>query len=267
MICSTTLCMGSFAVERATSEEAIRAAIDRTNVIETLMDEVLRENTVNMGGAYGAAAKVLMQTDPMKDYVAAYMTYAISSQIYGKDVEEVAYDELTAAFEDGIAIAEKEKNFSLTTSEYELIRQEMERTIPALTAKLNDALDRYQTTALNEEMQQRIRDVQLIVSPGFRYGSMGISILTAILLIVLFWGSRLGFIWASVNVLLASCAYGVVALVSNSFADQSGVLVDPIKRMLYIMCEYGSVKIAIAGGITGVVLIIICAIMRALRRY
>jgi len=266
MICSTTLCLGSFAVERATSEQAIREAIDRTNVIETLMNEVLNENTVNMGGAYGAAAKSIMNTDPMKDYVAAYMAYAISSQIYGKETEEVAYDELTKAFDEGVAAAEKENNFSLTTSDYEAIREEMNKTIPMLTDKLSVALDRYQTTALNEEMQQRTKDVKLIVSPGFRYGSMGISILVAILLIMLFWRSRLGFLWASVNVLLASCAYGVIALVSNSFADQSGVLVEPVKRMLYVMCEYGSMKIAIAGGITGVVLIIICAIMRALRR-
>ena len=266
MICSTTLCMGSFAVDRATSEEAIRSAIDKTNVIETLMNEVLRDNTVNMGGAYGAAARAIMDTDPMKDFVASYLTYAISSQIYGRDVEEVAYDELTQAFEEGVAIAEKEKKFQLTTSDYELIRQEMEKTIPMLTVKLNEALDRYETTALNEDLQQRTDDIKMIVSPGFRYGSMAITLLIAVLLIMLFWRSRLGFLWASVNVLLASCAYGVIALVSNSFAGQSGTFVEPVKRMLYVMCEYGSTKTAIAGGIVGVVLIIICAITRALRR-
>ena len=266
MICSTTLCMGSFAVERATSEEAIRSAIDKTNVIETLMNEVLRDNTVNMGGAYGAAARAIMDTDPMKDFVASYLTYAISSQIYGRDVEEVAYDELTQAFEEGVAIAEKEKKFQLTTSDYELIRQEMEKTIPMLTVKLNEALDRYETTALNEDLQQRTDDIKMIVSPGFRYGSMAITLLIAVLLIMLFWRSRLGFLWASVNVLLASCAYGVIALVSNSFAGQSGTFVEPVMRMLYVMCEYGSTKTAITGGIVGVVLIIICAITRALRR-
>lgn len=266
MICSTTLCMGSFAVDRATSEEAIRSAIDKTNVIETLMNEVLRDNTVNMGGAYGAAARAIMDTDPMKDFVASYLTYAISSQIYGRDVEEVAYDELTQAFEEGVAIAEKEKKFQLTTSDYELIRQEMEKTIPMLTVKLNEALDRYETTALNEDLQQRTDDIKMIVSPGFRYGSMAITLLIAVLLIMLFWRSRLGFLWASVNVLLASCAYGVIALVSNSFAGQSGTFVEPVMRMLYVMCEYGSTKTAITGGIVGVVLIIICAITRALRR-
>ena len=266
LICCSTLALGSFAAERATSEAAIRTAIDKTDVIPVLMNEVLKENTVNMGGVYGSAAKAIMDTDPMKDFVAAYMAASISSQIYGRDVEEIANDELMVAFAQGVDIAAEEKGFRLTTKENEEIREAMLETIPALTAKLNDALDRYETTALNEEMQQRTKDLHNIVSPGFRYGSLATALLAAILLIMLFWRSRMGFMWAAVGVLLASCFYVVVALVSNSFAGQSGTFVEPVKRMLYVMCEYGSTRIAMVGGGIGILLIILCCIARALRR-
>lgn len=265
MIAATILTLGSFATERASSEESIRNAIDETNIIDTLMVEVLRENTVNMGGVYGSAAKAIMETDPMKDFIAEYMTSAIASELYGRQREEIANDELMNAFAAGVEAAAEEKGFRLTPTENEMIRQSMMQTIPALTAELNEALDRYETTAINEEMQARIDDIRIIVSPPFRYGSMAIALLMTILLYMLFRRSRLGLLWAAVNVFLATCAYAVAALVSNGFGYQEG-FVEPALRMLYLMCEYGSKYISIVGAIIGVALIILCIILRALRR-
>ena len=127
-------------------------------------------------------------------------------------------------------------------------------TSPALTAELNEALDRYETTAINEEMQARIDDITIIVSPLFRYGSLAIALLMTVLLYMLFIRSRLGLLWAAVNVFLATCVYTLVALISNGFGYQEG-FVEPPLRMLYLMCEYGSKYIAIVGAGIGVALI------------
>lgn len=267
MICASVATLGSFAVEQATCEKSIRNALEKTEVLDTLMDEVLSENTVNMGGVYGSAAKAIMQTDAMEQFIIDYTAAALSAEFYGREREEIANDELMEAFAAGIDEAAEEKGFMLTPSENELIRKAMLTTIPALTTVLNDALNQYETTAIDGETMQRLEDLRMVVSPAFRYGSMAVALLMLLLLVLLFRESRMGFMWGAVNVILASCIYGVAAFVSASFGDQPSSFVEPMERMLYVMCEYGSSRTAIGGGTAGVILIIICVIMRAFRRH
>lgn len=266
MICSCILCLGSFAIDKATCEESIRQALDKSNVIDTLMDEVLKDNTVNMGGVYGVAAKAIMQTDSMEQFIASYTTEALYAEFHGRQRQEIANDELMEAFAAGIEEAAAEKGFRLTPTENEMIREAMLVTIPALTDEINKSIETFETTSIDQQTLQKLEYLKLLSSPGYRYGSLGNALLMLLLLVILFWRSRMGFLWGAVNVILASCLYGVLALVSGSFGNQSSTFVEPMQQMIYTMCEYGSIRIAIAGGIAGVILIIICAIMRAFRR-
>ena len=266
MICFTAVALGSLALDQATCQKSIREALDKTNVLDTLMEEVLKENTVNMGGVYGTAATIIMRTDSMKQFIADYTTEALYAELHGQQRQEIANDELMVAFAAGIDEAAEESGFKLTPTENEMIRETMMTSIPILTSEISESIELYETTTIDEKTLQQISSIKLLANPLYRYGSIAVSLLILLILIILFWRSRMGFLWGGVNIIIASCGYGFLALLSGSFTNQSSVFVEPMKQMIYAMCEYGSIRIAIGGGIAGVVLIIICAIMRALRR-
>ena len=53
LIASTALALGSFAVSRAVSEDAVRQAITETDAVGQLTGNIIIQNTINLGGEYG----------------------------------------------------------------------------------------------------------------------------------------------------------------------------------------------------------------------
>ncbi|MDO4869206.1 MAG: hypothetical protein Q4A65_02765 [Bacillota bacterium] len=265
MIGSATLALGSFAVQKASSEESIRSAIDETGIVDDLMTQALEQNTSSMGSLLGSAAKAIAQTEPMENFIAEYMASAIAAEIYGQEREDLSSDALMEAFASGMEIAIEEKGFNISETESEMIRMAMMQTMPMLTDSLNASLDQYETAVIDEHTQEMIDGLRILVSPVFRYGTLFLTLLCAIILVLLFWSSRLGFLWAAVCVFLATCAFGVAALVSDSFGADS-MYVDSAERMVYIMCYNGAIFAVIAGAATGMALIILLTIMRLTRR-
>ena len=76
--------MGILSVDKALSEGTIKKSIVETGVVDDVIGEALRENTVSMGGAYGELVQSVMKTDVMNDFFAAYLSSVIRSEVYGE---------------------------------------------------------------------------------------------------------------------------------------------------------------------------------------
>lgn len=94
--------MGMFCIDKALTEDATEKAITNSSIVQELIDRALAENTVNGGGEYGEIASAVMETEAMTSFFTGYMTNAMRSAVYGETYEEIADDELMAAFSEGV---------------------------------------------------------------------------------------------------------------------------------------------------------------------
>lgn len=89
LIASSALALGSYAVSEAISEEGVEKAITETDAVGELTDNIIQQNTVNMGGVYGETMQAILKSDAMTDYFTEYTARCLQSQIYGEEMEEL----------------------------------------------------------------------------------------------------------------------------------------------------------------------------------
>ena len=231
LLAGESMVMGIFSVDKALSEDNINTAIEETGIIDELVDEVLSENTVNMGGKYGEAVQEAMKTDSMKSFFAAYMTSALRSSAYNESYEEIGEDDLTKAFSSAREEVKSSGKVELSSTEEELIRQEMMKEIPDITDDLNRIISQYDTTDsdLAQDVASQSSSVQLLTGMGIRLLALAGSMVLCAALIALFWRSKGGFIWCAAVTAIVSVIFlaltrigggGVVNLYSVSVAEQ-----------------------------------------------
>ena len=117
----------------------------------------------------------------------------------------------------------------LSSTEEELIRQEMMKEIPDITDDLNRIISQYDTTDsdLAQDVASQSSSVQLLT--GIRLLALAGSMVLCAALIALFWRSKGGFIWCAAVTAIVSVIFlaltrigggGVVNLYSVSVAEQ-----------------------------------------------
>lgn len=258
---------GLFAADHALSESSIHKTIKETELIESTLNEALRDNTVNMGGQYEDMLNAIMKSDAMTDFFTAYMKAAIDTEVYGKPYQEVANDELTRAFSDGIAEVSASGKFKISPLEETVMTAAMAQEIPDLTQNLNSAITHYDTTS-GELVQGTLDDANelaVVMGKPMRIGLLLADAVCCILLIILFWRSRLGFLWCAVNTGLVSAGYLLIykagSLAAGGTGDDS--LAD---YFLMNMAGRGFLRVAIVGFAITAAWIVLCIVFRRFRK-
>lgn len=206
LLSSVGLVVGLFSVDKALSEESLKESIKDSNIVQQLVDEVLAENTVNMGGKYGDITQAVFHSEPMNDFFAAYVTSAIRTELYGDPYEEVGSDELMSAFSQGVDEVNGSGQYEITTMEEEFLKQAMQTEVTDLTAKLNAQIGNYDTLGgeLTEEAVQPDKSMQFFMSKKFRIISIIGFIVLCAGLIALYWKSKFGFLWCGIVIALGA---------------------------------------------------------------
>ena len=259
--------MGLFAVDKALSEESLKESMRDSNIIEQLVDEALADNTVNMGGEYGEITQAIFRTDPMRDFFTAYLTSAIRMELYGEPYEEVAYDELMAAFSQGVDEVNASGQYEITAMEADLLKQAMQAEAPDLTAKLNAQIGRYEAISgdLTERAAQPDELVQRLMGGGSRAVSLAACVLLCAALIALYWKSKFGFLWCGIVTALAASIYGGLSIVVKKmlFSAES---VSASEEMALSMITEGFGTVALAGAVWAVIFIALFAVLKGIDR-
>lgn len=204
LIASGSAAMGVFSIDRAVSEDSVSKAIKDTGIVQELTDEVMSENTVNMGGKYGDIVKAAMNTDAMNAFFSSYITAAARSEIYGEHYEEIGSDELLSAFSSAIDELKSSGQADITSEEEEIIRAAMLHEIPDLTESINENIAEYDTTAPAGGQEDELTGI--FTQTGIKLLTGAVSIVLCALLVALFWRSKAGFIWCAV-------VFGITALI------------------------------------------------------
>ena len=143
LVAAEGLAMGILSVDRALSEGTIKKSIVETGVVDDVIGEALRENTVSMGGAYGELVQSVMKTDVMNDFFAAYLSSVIRSEVYGEQYEEIAEDDLMQAFSSAIDEMEKSGAIRISQEQESIIKNMIKEELPRLTQDLNSLAMQY----------------------------------------------------------------------------------------------------------------------------
>lgn len=257
LIAAESLTMGIFSAGQAVKEDSVKEALDKSNIAARMVEEVLAENTVNMGGEYGEMAVAVFSTDAVESFYSSYINAAIETQMYGAEYEEIGEDELMKAFSDGIDEVNEKGIYSISPLEGELLRQALQQEAPELTDTLNSQMKEYETLEGEPGQRTLTEELESLVNEEF----MGLSgrlvmvmVCAAICagIILLCRKSKLGFLWCSVVTGFVSLVYlGLSALLYSMTAAAS------VDAMIYIMAANGFREASIAGLAIGAVFLVL----------
>lgn len=265
LLAAAGLAMGSIATSRAISEPAIEKAITKTDAIEELTDRIIAQRTVNMGGQYGSTMQTILKSDAMTDFFTEYTAGALQSQVYGVQYDEIGSDDLNIAFSRGTDECLEKGSISMDEGERMIFDQALNTSMPVLTEGINYVLAQMNlTSSMDEDTAEYMEKAQMLTSPAVQYGAIGMMALLSIILIVIFWRSKAGFLWSSVCILLVAAFFFIMSMMLEGTMETSTAEVALSTRMMYIMIGEGLSYSAIAGGIGGGILLAIGGILKAI---
>lgn len=263
LLASTSLVLGSYAVSKALSEEAIEKAIVETGAVDQLTDRILQENTSNLGGGWGDTMKSILKSDSMTEFFSAYTAKCLQGQIYNENYEEIGSDELNAAFQDGIDECIADGSINLSDFERKAFDTALNYSMPSLTKGINYVLEEMDLSSfVGDETAGQIETAKMLASPEVRYAALAASAILCLIIIIMFWRSKMGLIWCGVVILIAAAVFELFGFMLDGTVQSSGENIALSTRMLYVMVAYGLQKIAIIGGIAGAAAFPLCPILR-----
>lgn len=218
LVAAEGLAMGILSVDRALSEGTIKKSIVETGVVDDVIGEALRENTVSMGGAYGELVQSVMKTDVMNDFFAAYLSSVIRSEVYGEQYEEIAEDDLMQAFSSAIDEMEKSGAIRISQEQESIIKNMIKEELPRLTQDLNSLAMQYDASRgeLTNDATSANDAVKTVLSRGMQMIMLLISAALCAALIALFWKNKSGFIWCAVVTGVVTACYVLLTVLGAS---------------------------------------------------
>ena len=268
LLASSALALGSYAVTESISEDAVGMAITETDAVGTLTDNIIEQNTVNLGGVYGETMQAILKSDAMTEFFAAYTARNFQSQIYGGKTEEIGTDDLNAAFSRGTDECLEKGIISMDKGERAMFDEALNTAMPNLTKGINFVLNQMNLTSfVDEDMSREIRIARTAASNEVRYGSAGIAILACVLLFALYWRSKFGMLLAGIMILIAAAFFYAISMMIEQTAEAGGEGLVLSRQMLYIMVSYGSLQAVKMGAIVGGAMIVACPVFKILFRH
>ena len=265
---SAALALGSYAVTEAISEESVEKAIRETDAVGQLTDSIIQDNTVNLGGRYGEIMQTVLKSDAMTDFFTVYTARCLQSQIYGEEMEEVGADDLNMAFSRGMDECIEDGSIDMGEGERKLFDIALNLAMPNLTEGVNFVLQQMDLTDfVDEESAKQIEMAKAITSDPVRYGAAGIAIMACLLLLVIYWRSKLGLLLAGIVVLIIAAMMLLASVYVDSGMGEGGGEVVLSRQMLFIMASYGLRQAMTVGGICGGALVVACPVFKLLFRH
>lgn len=267
LIASSALALGSFAVSRAVSEDAVRQAITETDAVGQLTGNIIIQNTINLGGEYGETMQAILKSDAMTDFFTEYTARSLQAQVYGTEMEELGSDALNEAFSRGMDECLANGTVTMDEGERMIFDQALNTAMPNLTEGVNFVLDQMELTDfVDEETSQQIEIARQATSDEVRYGAAGIAIMVCLLLIALYWRSKMGFLISGLIILLVAGFFYLLPIMIGQTMEATGSSIVLSRKMLFVMVSCGSMEAVRVGAAAGAALIAACPVFKLLFR-
>lgn len=268
LLCAQALLMGIIACNDAISSPSITKAVQGTNFTDDLYQKA--QDSVD-GDAEEKVTEFLndaMQTDAASRFIGEYAASSIQSALGGESFSEFTKEDLQRLTTDSLDELSAESGLTITDAQRKNIEEYVEKNGDQLVRELNTSLPASNNPMVASSGSE-LAQLQTILDRPMQMVAAAVCLILGIMLIMLFWGSKLGFIWWAVISLLAGGAYFIAAASSDrlffDFARQIGRS-DSVAQLLSDMLSHGFVFSAIAALLLSAVLIVLCIICRWISR-
>ena len=267
LLLSASLALGSFAVSEAISEDAVEEAITETDAVGQLTDNIIQHNTINLGGVYGETMQTVLKSDAMTAFFTEYTARCLQSQVYGEEMEEIGSDDLNMAFSQGMDECLANGTISMNEGERKMFDVALYAAMPNLTKGVNYVLSQMDLDAfVDEETAEQIEMARTATSDQVRYGAAGIAIMACLLIVVLYWRSKIGLIWCGAIILVIAAFMYILSMMIDQTMASSGDGIVLSRQMLYVMVTHGTIAAMKVGAVVGGAMIIAFPIFRLVFR-
>ncbi|MEG0829900.1 MAG: hypothetical protein RSD88_05345 [Anaerovoracaceae bacterium] len=260
LLCCQILLIGVFSSEKALSAEGISAAIGKTDIVNQVCENTLDDTILeNIPGSTDLIKKGL-HSEIGTNIVGEYASKLVFSVLRGDDMPGFTGADVKNVLDSGIENSNLDATTSALVSKYVSDNQD------TLASQLNNRLPS-PTTLRGEDIginQTVFNVVQTLYEPLGKILIAGLALVFGVILIALFWESKLGFMWWSIVSFISGLALMLSGLLATLFTS---VTVDSS----VIAAGFGLLEkpLSIGGVISfgfGVLLIIFCITFRKLFR-
>ncbi|MBR0456814.1 MAG: hypothetical protein IJJ01_09115 [Firmicutes bacterium] len=267
LLLSASLALGSYAVSEAISEDAVEEAITETDAVGQLTDNIIQHNTINLGGVYGETMQAVLKSDAMTAFFTEYTARCLQSQVYGEEMEEIGSDDLNMAFSQGMDECLANGTISMNEGERKMFDEALNAAMPNLTKGVNYVLNQMDLdTFVDEETAEQIEMARAATSDQVRYGAAGIAIIACLLIVVLYWRSKIGLIWCGAIILVIAAFMYILSMMIDQTMASSGDGIVLSRQMLYVMVTHGTIAAMKVSAVVGGAMIIAFPIFRIVFR-
>lgn len=275
LLCAQGLLMGGFACDKSFSPKAVTKAVQETNFTQELYEQALKNSNAKSNEQVQEFLQNALKTDTASQLIGTYASSAIGSVLYGRqytqftkkdlmDLTSASLDELDKSTGGMLTDKQRQAAMNYVRANGSSLVEEINRTLPVLD----------QSMSLDSEEISAIAKVQKLLSAPVRAALGGACLILGIMLIALFWRSRLGFLWwAAVSFILGATflLLGTSSDLLTNYIQDSGEG-TAFALLLTGMFSQGMTLVGlVAMGLT-VFLVLLCLISRLLaaraaRRY
>ena len=209
----------------------------------------------------------VLKSDAMTAFFTEYTARCLQSQVYGEEMEEIGSDDLNMAFSQGMDECLANGTISMNEGERKMFDAALNAAMPNLTKGVNYVLSQMDLDAfVDEETAEQIEMARTATSAQVRYGAAGIAIMACLLIVVLYWRSKIGLIWCGAIILVIAAFMYILSMMIDQTMASSGDGIVLSRQMLYVMVTHGTIAAMKVGTVVGGAMIIAFPIFRLVFR-
>lgn len=265
LLCAQGALMGIIACNDAISSPSITKAVQGTDFTDQLYQK--SQDTITDKSSEAKISEFLskaMQTDAASEFIGEYAASSIQSALSGESFSKFTEEDLQRLMTESLDELSAESGLTITDAQREQIENYVEQNGEQLVRQLNSSLPA-SSNPMVASSGSELAQMQTVLGQSMQLVIAAICLILGIMLIMLFWSSKLGFIWWAVISLLASGAYFAAAAASDTllfdFARQIGKN-DAVAELLSSMIRQGFIFSAIAALLLTALLIALCILCR-----
>lgn len=267
LLCTQALLMGAFACDQSFSAGSVTKAIQDSNFTEELYNEAISASQEADNQKVQDFLKQALKTQTASEAIGQYASKAIDSVLYGEDYENFTAEDLNKLAQDSLDELSSQEGVSISESEKQQVLNYVEDNGSAIVAEINSTLPTQSDETLTGS-NGAASTAQTFLGTPIRIALAAVCLILGILLIALFWRSKLGFIWWAFACFILGSVFlllGTSSSMLSSYIQDTGEG-TAFSLLLTGMFSQGLTFVGIAALILMVILIILCLVGRKISR-
>lgn len=269
LLCTQGLLMAAFACDRSFSTDSVTKAIQETNFTKEIYEQALSASDRAADEKVQSFLLQAMGTDAASEAIGEYASSAINSVLYGEQFSQFTLEDLNRLAEDSLNELSAQTGVAISDSQKEQVLKYVNKNGSEIVNEINNTLPVLESDPnMSSSDLAAISQVQTFLGTPIRIALCAVCLILGILLIALFWGSKLGYIWwAFISFILGSVflLLGTSSNMLSSYIQDTGEGTT-FSLLLTGMFTRGFTFVGIAALVLMAVLIVLCLVGRGVSR-